>query len=141
MDFIFYWRHRLYHCWMRKWHRTHHNDIGYDISLTLRFHPFENLVNYLIFLMGILFLKISPWEAVFILQLFAFQAILSHTGNSQTEPAEMKLWDRLFITPKVHRLHHEFIQIDGNYGFLFSIWDQIFGTFILAKILSLKEKS
>lgn len=140
MDFTLYWRHRIYHCWLQKWHRIHHNDNGYDISLTLRFHPIENLFNYIIIFLGILFLKIPAWEAVFIVQLFAFQAFLSHVADFQIGITDINLWDRIFVTPKVHRLHHDIALTEGNYGFLFSFWDQIFGTFVSPKNITLKEK-
>ena len=139
MDFIFYWRHRIYHSWMQKWHRLHHNDNGYDISLTLRFHPIENLINYLIIFSGILFLRIPAWEAVFIIQLFAFQALWSHVADFHNDVTTVNLWDRVFVTPRIHRLHHDIGQTGRNYGFLFSFWDQIFGTFITSKKITSKE--
>jgi sterol desaturase/sphingolipid hydroxylase (fatty acid hydroxylase superfamily) len=130
-DFIFYWRHRAYHLWMKRWHSLHHNDMGYDMSLSLRFHPLENVVNYFIILSGILFLKLSSWEFVLIIQLFAFQALWSHTLKYSTEAPSLKWWDLILVTPKVHWYHHqEGRKESGNFAFLFSIWDRVFGTAI-----------
>jgi CDGSH-type Zn-finger protein len=44
------------------------------------------------------------------------------------------LWERIFITPAFHHAHHGKSQVDGisdpngNFGNMFSIWDQLFGT-------------
>ena len=39
----------------------------------------------------------------------------------------------LFCTPNIHRIHHHYRQpyTDTNYGNIFSIWDRIFGTYVM----------
>lgn len=44
------------------------------------------------------------------------------------------IWERIFITPAFHHAHHGKTKLDGisdpngNFGNMFSIWDQLFGT-------------
>lgn len=46
----------------------------------------------------------------------------------------IRVWERIFITPAFHHRHHGKTQLDegsdpnGNFGNMFSIWDQLFGT-------------
>jgi sterol desaturase/sphingolipid hydroxylase (fatty acid hydroxylase superfamily) len=37
----------------------------------------------------------------------------------------------LIVTPEMHRVHHSIIpaETDSNYGFNFSLWDRVFGTY------------
>jgi len=51
-------------------------------------------------------------------------------------PAGLDRWLRLVIvTPDMHRVHHSAIRAehDSNYGFNFSVWDRIFGTYTAAR--------
>ncbi len=54
---------------------------------------------------------------------------LSHTGARRFE---LGLLDRIFITPKNHRVHHGYGRRYGraNCGGMFVIWDRIFGTYV-----------
>jgi sterol desaturase/sphingolipid hydroxylase (fatty acid hydroxylase superfamily) len=38
---------------------------------------------------------------------------------------------KLIVTPDMHRVHHSVIrrETDSNYGFNFSFWDRLFGTY------------
>jgi sterol desaturase/sphingolipid hydroxylase (fatty acid hydroxylase superfamily) len=39
--------------------------------------------------------------------------------------------EKLFVTPRMHFVHHSARKdySNSNYGFVFSIWDKMFGTF------------
>jgi hypothetical protein len=54
-------------------------------------------------------------------------AQLYHTESVRRVP----ILDKLFVTPSAHRVHHgsnpEYI--DKNFGAVFIVWDQLFGTF------------
>lgn len=111
-------------------HRVHHSDMHLDVSSALRTHPIE-LVLSLAFLVpvsavcGLSPLALGAYEIV---ELFA--NIITH-ANLRTSGAVESLVRPLFITPKLHRLHHSPLQIetDSNYGNVFSFWDRAFDTY------------
>lgn len=131
IDFVFYWRHRIYHLYFKKWHDTHHNDTGYDISLTLRFHPVENFLNYLILFGLIFFLKLNSLEAAWMIQMFALQAFISHCYKFKTAGKWQHYLGGILITPFLHQSHHNHEARGCNFGFMFSIWDRVFKTLVM----------
>ena len=132
LDFAIYLQHVVVHKVPLFWrfHVVHHSDIDLDVSSGLRLHPVEILASML-YKIGIIFLLGPASMAV-----LAFEAILN--GMSLFSHSNIKLPDKmdylcrkLIVTPDMHRIHHsiEIGETNSNYGFNFSVWDRIFGTY------------
>jgi sterol desaturase/sphingolipid hydroxylase (fatty acid hydroxylase superfamily) len=133
LDLAIYWQHRAFHHFPLLWraHRVHHSDTAFDVSLGLRFHPFEILPSMLYKLAVVAVLGASPvavlsYEAA----LLAF-SLMTHADLAL--PAGLDRALRLvFVTPDWHRVHHSVhgIESNSNYGNILSVWDRLFGTAI-----------
>ena len=102
-----------------------------NTTTALRFHAIELLFSVvyksaLLLLMGLSFLPVLIYEALFFLAI-----VIHHSNISITEPMDM-LYRKLFSSPLMHRIHHSNKQkeTDSNYGSVFSFWDRIFNTYI-----------
>lgn len=143
-DFLQYWYHRSSHeyKWLWKHHRPHHTatEMGLLVSYRESVYYFMMMPN--IWWLGIftyfgggvpvaigLILKqiviisshsLAKWDTIF----YKHQGLLP----------VIKFLERIFITPAFHHGHHAVSKIDeignpnGNFGNMFSIWDQLFGS-------------
>ncbi len=143
-DFLQYWYHRSAHEYEFLWklHRPHHQaeEMGFFIS-------YRNAALYYLFMPNIwwiafaTFLGLAKGVAIGIV-LKQVIIISSHStvvwdkpfyNNKLLRPVVLGL-ERIFITPAFHYAHHGKSMLDGisdpngNYGNMFSIWDQLFGT-------------
>ncbi len=131
-DLTAYGVHRSLHKWYFLWrtHRTHHGDAHVDATTSLRFHPFEVLIRAIIDLPAVFLLGL-PAEAIVVnFVALALVNTFTHT-NIALAPAVERVVSRVFVTPHIHRLHHSAApeHLDTNLGTIFSLWDQMFGTF------------
>lgn len=143
-DVLQYWYHRSAHEyeWLWKLHRAHHQaeEMGFFIS-------YRNAALYYLLMPNIWWLSIVVFlggaQAVAIgLILKQLVIIGSHSTVHWDEPLyKSKLFrpivnvlQRIIITPAFHHAHHGKSMVDGvsdpngNYGNMFSLWDQMFGT-------------
>jgi len=131
LDLFVYVEHRLLHALYVLWrtHRVHHSDRHIDASTSVRFHPFENIFRAafeapLIFVLGL------PAEGV--LLTFALHTLAnSFTHCNVRAPLAMEqVVSAIFITPRMHRVHHSTApsNLNANFGTMLSIWDRLFGT-------------
>jgi len=143
-DILQYWYHRSAHEYEFLWklHRSHHQaeEMGFFISYRnagLYYLMMPNIwwVGFMVFMGGA--------KAV-ALGLIIKQLIIigSHSTISWDKPLYksqffrplMKIIERIIITPAFHHAHHGKSKVDGvsdpngNYGNMFSIWDQLFGS-------------
>ncbi len=143
-DFLQYWHHRFSHEYAFLWklHRPHHQaaEMGFFVSFRnsgLFYVLFPNIwwLSFVIFLGGAKAAAIG----VILKQLIVI-------GSHSAIRWDAKLYkykflnplttviERTLITPAFHYAHHGVSQKDnisdpnGNYGNMFSIWDQMFGT-------------
>lgn len=128
-DTYFYWTHR----WMHqpkiyRWvHKTHHKSTDPSPLTIFAFHPLENLVEFLPFLILPMLIPIY-WPILFLWQtLDLLNNVLGHLGY-EIYP---KKWVRFpflkFKTASTHHSkHHE--RFNGNYGLYFTFWDKLMKT-------------
>lgn len=132
MDAAIYWQHRLLHVIPVLWrmHRVHHTDLGFDVTLGVRFHPLEMAFSMLMKL-GLIMLLGPPAVGVVLFEiLLAAASLFTHADFAF--PARVERWVRaVVVTPSMHRTHHSVLRMetDSNYGFLLSAWDRIFGSY------------
>lgn len=131
LDLAIYWQHRWMHWlpWLWRIHRLHHTDTNFELSLGLRFHPFEIVLSLLYKCLIIAALGAAPIAVLGYEILLAAFALFSHA-----DIAIPQRWDRqlrkLVITPDWHRVHHSIhrSETDSNYGNFLSIWDRLFAS-------------
>lgn len=135
LDILIYAQHRALHAIPLLWplHRVHHSDLELDATTGLRFHPMEIILS-LALKIGAVFLLGAPLLAV-----VAFEIVLNATSlfthANVRMPAALERTLRLFIvTPLMHRGHHSSVRAEANsnYGFSFSWWDRVFGSYLAA---------
>jgi len=130
LDALVYVQHRLFHAlpWLWRLHRLHHADAGFDFTTGVRFHPGEIAVSTIYKGVCIVALGASPEAAL------AFEIVLS-TGSlfshANARLAGDRLWRLAFVTPDMHRVHHstDGVEQNANFGFSFSWWDRLGGTY------------
>lgn len=131
LDMAIYWQHRLMHVypWLWRLHRLHHTDLNFDVSLGLRFHPFEILFSLVFKGLVIVALGASPLAVLCYEILLATFALFSHADIRIAERWDQRL-RKMVITPDWHRVHHSVYrnETDSNFGNILSIWDRLFGS-------------
>jgi sterol desaturase/sphingolipid hydroxylase (fatty acid hydroxylase superfamily)/CDGSH-type Zn-finger protein len=143
-DVLQYWYHRFGHEYQFLWklHRPHHQaeEMGFFVS-------YRNAGLYYLLMPNIWWLGIAVFAGAskaVALALIAKQLIIigSHSTVRWDEFLYKRpllnpltsILERIFITPAFHYAHHGKSMIDGisdpngNYGNMFSLWDQLFGT-------------
>ena len=143
-DVLQYWYHRTAHetPFLWKLHRPHHQaeEMGYFVS-------YRNTLLYYLLMPNIWWVAVILFTGgakAVALGLIIKQLIIigSHSQLKWDKPfykyAVLKpiimILERVIITPAFHHSHHGISRLDeasepnGNFGNMFSIWDQLFGT-------------
>lgn len=127
-DFTYYWEHRFAHEVRLLWtqHAVHHSSRFMNITVSIRFGPFESLTSA-VFHLPMIFMGFYPGVVFFsIVVVLAYQTWIHTELIGKLGPL-----DAVLNTPANHRVHHgcDDKYIDKNYGGILIIWDRIFGTF------------
>lgn len=124
-DFYMYVTHRALHSsWLRKFHGRHHTAVSATPWSCLNMHPVEALINYLPFL---LFAALTPVSLVVLLGVHIYLVVGIANGHSNYRVSELE--NMPFVLRELtsfHQKHHS--DGRGNYGYLFTHWDWVFGT-------------
>jgi sterol desaturase/sphingolipid hydroxylase (fatty acid hydroxylase superfamily) len=139
LDLTSYWFHRMAHTSPLLWrlHRVHHSDTTMDTSTFFRSHPLEVLVfgtsSILACIIFGLDLSILGVYLIVILPFFVAQH-----ANIQLPVWMDSVFGRVFVTPNIHKVHHEQNQYytDSNFADIFIFWDKLFKTY---KYLPVKD--
>jgi sterol desaturase/sphingolipid hydroxylase (fatty acid hydroxylase superfamily) len=123
-----YWLHRSDALW--EFHKVHHSIPMLDWLATFRSHIIEQVFRRLLAPM-LLILIGFPLEAVLIANaIFIGWAMLNHSNLD----INVRFLESVFITPRLHRLHHVNQTSEKNLGTVFTFWDRMRGTFIRADL-------
>jgi lathosterol oxidase len=113
--------------WLWRVHKVHHSSRVLDWLATTRAHVSEHLFRG-IPTQVVLFAIGFPAEAVAIgLVIYAAFATLNHANLR----FDLRFLEGVFITPRLHRLHHVPETTDKNFAAVFSFWDRMAGSLIL----------
>ena len=143
MDFGLWCGHYLLHKVPLLWefHKVHHSAEVLTPLTAGRVHPVEDAMNILFsgafggialalcrFLLGAQAQMFGVFQLnvlVVVFYLFGF-----HLRHSHIWLPYKGIWGKLFVSPAHHQLHHSVAQRhwDKNLGFVFAIWDWMFGT-------------
>lgn len=141
IDFVDYFLHRVQHAWPIIWrfHRVHHADPHLDATSSLRFHPFDALLQNgyqaaLLPVLGIGFDAMVAFDTLLLAVLYVQHA------NVRWPAGVDRALRLVFATPDVHRVHHaaEPRFTNSNYGDLFTFWDRLFGTYEMTDAATLR---
>jgi sterol desaturase/sphingolipid hydroxylase (fatty acid hydroxylase superfamily) len=126
-----YGLHRLFHAVPLLWrvHRVHHADPAFDLSTGLRNHPLEALAAFLT-AAGISWLLAPPPAAVVAVDGLILAAAFWTHAAVLLPPRLSAMVERLFVTPRLHLIHHsrDAADHDRNFGDVLILWDRLFGT-------------
>ena len=132
LDWVIYYQHRAFHAlpWLWKIHRVHHTDLEVDVTTGMRFHPLEAVLSMCVKSLAIVALGAPP-GAVFLFELILNTASLFNHANIRMPRILANILKLFIVTPDMHRIHHSVIprEFGSNFGFIFSWWDRLFGTY------------
>lgn len=130
LDFGNYFAHYLLHRSSLLWefHKVHHSSRTLDWLATFRSHVIEQALRRLI-APALLILAGFPMKTVALAGgIFIAWAIFNHSNLS----LNLRFLESILITPRLHRLHHLPETENHNLGTVFTFWDQLRGTFMIA---------
>lgn len=134
-DLTIYGQHRLFHAIPLLWrlHRVHHTDEDYDVTTGNRFHPLSILLSGLIKLALIVTLGGSALAVLLAEIILNLMSMFNHSNVSVPRVAD-EILRIVIVTPDMHRIHHsqDPTEHNRNFGFNFSFWDRVFGTYLEA---------
>ena len=132
LDFVIYLQHRMFHFVPIFWrvHMVHHTDEDIDVTTAVRFHPLEIILSLLIKLAAVAAIGAPPLS-VLIFEVMLNGASMFNHGNIRIPIYVDRIIRMVLVTPDMHRVHHSVIvrETNSNYGFSFSWWDRILGTY------------
>jgi sterol desaturase/sphingolipid hydroxylase (fatty acid hydroxylase superfamily) len=130
-DTLWWWHwmnHRLPFLW--RFHLVHHVDLDLDASTALRFHFGEMSLSLFyraaqLRLLGVDPIAASAWQTALLV------SILFHHSNLRLAARAERRLAHLFVTPRMHGIHHSDIrdETNSNWSSLLSWWDFLHGTF------------
>jgi sterol desaturase/sphingolipid hydroxylase (fatty acid hydroxylase superfamily) len=141
LDFTSYWFHRLAHMSPFFWrlHRVHHSDTTLDTSSFFRGHPLEVLVfGTSNIVAGVLFGL--DWRIVGVYFIVQLPFLIAQHANILLPEWTDRIFGKVFITPNIHKVHHEQNQYytDSNFADIFVFWDKLFGTYKYLPVASIR---
>lgn len=131
-DFLYFLTHALFHKsdFFWKFHSVHHSSQNLDALASFKHSWVDAFINIGLSYILSQFFRVEASVVVLVNMSFLYVCVFQH-ANINFEKVKTPLLKRIFITPAMHRKHHELTDSKRSYnrGFVFSIWDQIFGSF------------
>jgi sterol desaturase/sphingolipid hydroxylase (fatty acid hydroxylase superfamily) len=132
-DFVYYWMHRTQHAipWWWALHSMHHSTRQMSCWTNDRGSLVDGFIQSMILATVGLAIGVDPDEFAWLMLIGELVQNFSHVN---ARIGFGRIFDRVFVAPKFHRLHHMLVDPDRpslhncNYGQVFSIWDVLFGT-------------
>lgn len=131
LDLSFYYWHRLNHVVPVLWrfHNVHHIDPDLDTTTSFRFHVGE--IAYSSAFRAVQIAVIGPGLAtIAVYEGLFFAGTVFHHSNVRLPLRLERALNRLFVTPRMHGIHHSVIQeeTNSNYSVVFRWWDALHRT-------------
>jgi sterol desaturase/sphingolipid hydroxylase (fatty acid hydroxylase superfamily) len=147
IDFVMYWAHHLQHRWSFLWefHKIHHSATVMHPLTNYREHIVDNLIYVPLvigtsgFIAGVLACWYPDNERLqfVVLGVPLVNFIYNFAGYNLRHSHVWLAWrpwlGRIFGSPANHQIHHsrEVRHMNKNFGFIFAVWDWMFGTLYL----------
>lgn len=133
MDLAAYWMHRYHHALNLTWgvHSVHHSSDELTLTTGARSSLAEPLVNVV---SGAYLILVAPALLGLPLAAAGFGWLIKDTWGFAVHTRNVRRLgplEAVLATPSHHRVHHAIdpIYAGKNYGFVFIVWDRLFGTF------------
>lgn len=107
-------------------HKVHHSSLQLDWLATTRTHMVEHLLRNVPAQAALFALGMPPSIVAVTLIVYAAFALYGHS-NLRVGPRWVE-W--VFVTPRLHRLHHLPDTTQRNYGTIFTVWDRLSGRLV-----------
>ena len=101
-------------------HQVHHSSLHLDWLATTRTHMFEHMVRNVPAMATLFILGFSARTISLAIGIYALFAVHGHSNLDMN----LRGTEWLFITPRLHRLHHIPATTQKNFGTVFSCWDR-----------------
>ncbi|WP_049620699.1 sterol desaturase family protein [Frateuria defendens] len=132
-DLVYYWMHRVQHAlpWWWALHSMHHSQRQMSCWTNDRGSLVDGFIQSMVLAVVGLAIGVAPTEFAWLMLLGELVQNFSHAN---VRIGFGRLFGRLFVDPKFHRLHHMVVDParpglhNCNFGQVFSIWDVVFGT-------------
>ncbi|WP_010089224.1 sterol desaturase family protein [Burkholderia ubonensis] len=113
-----------------RFHTLHHLDMHIDSTTGFRQHFGEKFL-VLAIRLPVMYAFAIPYKTVIAFEVISFCVTTFHHSNINIPEKFERALSKIFVMPTFHNIHHgrEVEYTDTNYGFIFSIWDRLFGTY------------
>lgn len=132
IDIFMYWWHKANHQTQFLWyfHSFHHKDENMNSTSAIRFHSIELLLSFAVKFIVFPLLGLNV-AAVLLHAIILFPVIVFHHSNIRITERVDQLLRFLFVTPRMHRIHHSKVseEMNSNYGSVFPYWDSLFKSY------------
>lgn len=125
-----YVQHKTKPLW--RYHLIHHTDTWIDTTSANRHHPGESVIRFIFTVFAIIIVGAPIWLFFLYQSLSVFLSQFNHANMSLPKTLD-KYISYVIVSPDMHKIHHHYKlpYTDSNYGNIFSIWDRLFGTFMV----------
>ncbi|MBK8972685.1 MAG: sterol desaturase family protein [Hahellaceae bacterium] len=137
-DFGVYWAHRaLHHRWLWNQHAWHHSSTYLYVGSGMRGTIIHAIVTALPYTLTALIVPVFAYDELFLYILLLDIANQQYIHSNIHIPGARWL-EKVLVTPRMHQVHHHAnpLRTNSNYGFIFSVWDRLFGTYTDPDILA-----
>lgn len=126
-DCIAYWLHRSQHRMSLWWrlHSLHHAQRQMTMWSDNRNHLLDDLLVDVLLVLAAQVIGMAPGQFIVIVALTQLSESLQHANLRLSFG---RIGERLWVSPRFHRVHHSIHSSDHNFGVLLPWWDQLFGT-------------
>ena len=126
-DCIAYWLHRSQHRMSLWWrlHSLHHAQRQMTMWSDNRNHLLDDLLVDVLLVLAAQVIGMAPGQFIVIVALTQLSESLQHANLCLSFG---RIGERLWVSPRFHRVHHSIHSSDHNFGVLLPWWDQLFGT-------------
>lgn len=124
-DILYYAYHKLQHHWSLLWkiHRLHHSGNQTNATTSFRTNIFDGILQYFIILYPTLaIVGFHDTAYIYTYYIFIFFLIFAHLDLN----LGIGFLTKIFVSPKIHRIHHQRDGMKYNFAQVFSFID-IFG--------------
>jgi len=132
LDLVIYVQHVAFHAVppLFRFHRVHHADVDFDVTLGARFHPVEMVLSMLVKLAAVAVLGAPAASVVMFEVILSITSLFSH-ANVRVRRGIDRVLRWILVTPAMHVIHHSAAaaETDSNFGFNLPWWDYLFGTY------------
>jgi sterol desaturase/sphingolipid hydroxylase (fatty acid hydroxylase superfamily) len=108
-------------------HKVHHSSLQLDWLATTRTHMFEHLLRNVPAQAALFAMGLPP--SIVATTLLVYASFALH-GHSNLRVGGRGL-ETLFVTPRLHRLHHLPATSQHNFGTILTVWDRLFSRLVV----------